>query len=56
MQSSVRWSPTTRRERERTFEFQARGFYERLGYRCFGELNDYPTGFARYFMKKALDT
>ena len=21
-----------------TFEFQARGFYERLGYRCFGEL------------------
>jgi hypothetical protein len=39
-----------------TFEFQARGFYERLGYRCFGELNDYPTGFARYFMKKALDT
>ena len=39
-----------------TFEFQARGFYERLGYRCFGELNDYPTGFARYFMNKALDT
>lgn len=37
-----------------TFEFQARGFYERLGYRCFGELPDYPTGFARYFMKKAL--
>jgi len=21
-----------------TFEFQARGFYEKLGYRCFGEL------------------
>src|SRR5262245_25587425 len=25
-----------------TFEFQARGFYERLGYTCFGELNHYP--------------
>jgi GNAT superfamily N-acetyltransferase len=37
-----------------TFEFQARGFYERLGYTCFGELNDYPAGFSRYFMKKAL--
>lgn len=37
-----------------TFEFQARGFYERLGYRCFGQLDDYPPGFARYFMKKTL--
>lgn len=37
-----------------TFEFQARGFYERMGYECFGELADYPPGFARYFMKKRL--
>jgi GNAT superfamily N-acetyltransferase len=37
-----------------TFEFQARGFYERLGYTCFGELENYPVGFSRYFMKKAL--
>jgi len=37
-----------------TFEFQARGFYERLGYRCSGELADYPPGFSRYFMTKAL--
>jgi GNAT superfamily N-acetyltransferase len=37
-----------------TFEFQARGFYEKLGYSLFGELSDYPPGFARYFMKKAL--
>lgn len=37
-----------------TFEFQARGFYERLGYECFGELADYPPGFSRYFLKKAL--
>jgi GNAT superfamily N-acetyltransferase len=37
-----------------TFEFQARGFYERLGYTCFGELPDYPVGSARYFMRKRL--
>jgi GNAT superfamily N-acetyltransferase len=37
-----------------TFEFQARGFYERLGYICFAELRDYPVGVTRYFMKKAL--
>jgi GNAT superfamily N-acetyltransferase len=37
-----------------TFEFQARGFYERLGYTCFGELADYPAGFSRYFLKKPL--
>jgi GNAT superfamily N-acetyltransferase len=37
-----------------TFEFQARTFYERIGYECFGELPNYPTGFARFFMKKVL--
>jgi GNAT superfamily N-acetyltransferase len=37
-----------------TFEFQARAFYERLGYRCFGELPDYPAGFSRFFMTKKL--
>jgi GNAT superfamily N-acetyltransferase len=37
-----------------TLEFQARGFYERLGYTCFGELSDYPAGYHRYFMKKQL--
>jgi GNAT superfamily N-acetyltransferase len=37
-----------------TFQFQARGFYERLGYSCFGELGDYPVGFSRYFMRKVL--
>ena len=37
-----------------TFEFQARGFYERLGYACFGELTDYPPGYARFFMRKSL--
>ncbi|MCE9523760.1 MAG: GNAT family N-acetyltransferase [Alphaproteobacteria bacterium] len=36
-----------------TFEFQARPFYEKLGYDCFATL-DYPAGFKRFFMKKAL--
>jgi GNAT superfamily N-acetyltransferase len=37
-----------------TFEFQARSFYERIGYECFGELPRYPQGHSRFFMKKAL--
>lgn len=37
-----------------TFGFQARGFYERLGYTVFGQLDRYPPGFSRYFMQKAL--
>lgn len=37
-----------------TFEFQARAFYERIGYQCFGELSDYPVGYSRFFMKKVL--
>jgi GNAT superfamily N-acetyltransferase len=37
-----------------TFEFQARGFYERLGYKCFGELPNYPGDNSRFFMKKSL--
>jgi GNAT superfamily N-acetyltransferase len=36
-----------------TFEFQAKSFYERLGYKCFGQLENYPKGFARFFMQKA---
>ncbi|MEJ2630175.1 MAG: GNAT family N-acetyltransferase [Acidihalobacter sp.] len=38
-----------------THEFQARAFYERLGYTCFGELPDYPRGHARFFMRKSLE-
>jgi GNAT superfamily N-acetyltransferase len=37
-----------------TFEFQARGFYEGIGYRVFGELPDYPVGHARFFLQKRL--
>jgi len=36
-----------------TFEFQARPFYEKLGYEVYGTLR-FPAGFDRYFMKKAL--
>jgi GNAT superfamily N-acetyltransferase len=35
-------------------QFGARPFYERLGYVVFGELADYPPGFTRSFLKKAL--
>jgi len=38
-----------------TFSFQARPFYEALGYAAFGEIDDYPPGQSRYFMKKRLD-
>jgi GNAT superfamily N-acetyltransferase len=37
-----------------TFSFQARPFYESIGYRQFGELGDFPPGHARHFMSKAL--
>ncbi len=37
-----------------TFEFQARGFYARLGYEVFGVLEDHPRGARRYFMRKLL--
>ena len=39
-----------------TFEFQAKGFYERLGYAVFGELNEYPAGHARFYLQKSLVT
>ena len=38
-----------------TFSFQARGFYEKLGFSVFGELEDYPPGHGRIFLKKRLD-
>ncbi|MEJ6001398.1 GNAT family N-acetyltransferase [Paucibacter soli] len=38
-----------------TFSFQARGFYEGLGYKVFGEIGDYPPGGSRCFMSKRLD-
>lgn len=35
-----------------TYSFQARGFYERLGYTTFGTIDDYPPGHSRIFLKK----
>ena len=35
-----------------TFSYQARPFYERLGYEVFGTLDNYPPGHQRFFMKK----
>jgi GNAT superfamily N-acetyltransferase len=37
-----------------TFSFQARPFYEKLGYEVFSTLEDYPPGHRRFFMKKTL--
>ena len=36
-----------------TYDWQARGFYEKLGYRVFGSL-DYPAGAQRFYMVKEL--
>ncbi len=38
-----------------TFEFQARSFYERLGFEVFGQLEGLAPFFPRYFMKKTLE-
>lgn len=35
-----------------TFDFQSRGFYEKLGYRVVGQLDDYPPGQIFYWMRK----
>lgn len=38
-----------------TFEFQAPGFYEKLGFEVFGTLDDHPIGQKRYFLRKRID-
>jgi len=37
-----------------TYGFQARGFYEKLGYEIFGVLDDHPRGSQRFFLRKTL--
>jgi GNAT superfamily N-acetyltransferase len=37
-----------------TFEFQAKAFYEQIGYSCFATLPDFPRRSSRYFMRKEL--
>ncbi|MFN2170453.1 MAG: GNAT family N-acetyltransferase [Candidatus Promineifilaceae bacterium] len=41
-----------RRAVVKTFSFQARGFYEKNGYRVTGRLDDYPPGESLYWMVK----
>jgi GNAT superfamily N-acetyltransferase len=38
-----------------TFAFQARGFYEKLGFTVFGTLEDHPRGSRRFFLSKRLE-
>ena len=35
--------------------FQARGFYEKLGYEVFGTLDDNPRGSRRFFLRRRLE-
>jgi len=35
-----------------TYAFQARGFYEKLGFTVFGTLEDHPKGSRRFFLQK----
>ena len=39
-----------------TYSFQARGFYERLGYTVFGTIADHPPGHSRFFLQKVLSS
>ena len=38
-----------------TFDFQARPFYEKLGFTVFGELKDHPRSISQYWLQKRLD-
>ena len=40
--------------RTETLDFQAKPFYEKLGYRVYGELDDSPKGHTTYFLVKRL--
>ncbi len=41
-----------KRAKLKTFSFQARGFYEKMGYRVVGQLDDYPPDQTFYWMRK----
>ncbi|BBK39647.1 N-acetyltransferase [Allostella sp. ATCC 35155] len=38
-----------------TWSWQARGFYEKLGFEVFGAIEDFPPPHGRFFLKKRLD-
>jgi ribosomal protein S18 acetylase RimI-like enzyme len=37
-----------------TMSFQAPDFYQKFGYRIFGQLDDFPAGHTRYYLTKQL--
>lgn len=37
-----------------TYDFQAVDFYEKIGYRTFGQLEGYPTGHTRFFLQRTI--
>jgi ribosomal protein S18 acetylase RimI-like enzyme len=37
-----------------TFDYQAPGFYEKLGFKVFGKLEDYPPGHQRFYLMKLI--
>ena len=37
-----------------TFDYQAPGFYEKLGFKVFGTLPDYPVGHQRFYLVKRI--
>ena len=37
-----------------TFDFQAPGFYEKLGYQTYAKADDWPVGHAHHFLRKDL--
>ncbi len=37
-----------------TYSFQARGFYEKLGFTMFGAVDDFPPGHQRFYLYKRL--
>ncbi len=43
-----------RQAQVKTWDFQARGFYERLGYHVVGQQKEYPPGHTFYWLRKAL--
>lgn len=38
-----------------TFEYQARPFYEKLGFQLIGTLDGYPPGYCQFYLAKRLD-
>ena len=38
-----------------TFEYQAPHFYQKLGYKIFGQIEDYPKGYKRIYLKKEFE-